>query len=137
MKACVIYFSATGNTKKFAQEISTSFNLPIFNVENTKPEVVLGYDLLFVGTPVHGNAPAKLITSFIETLPRVDNKKAIIFSTYAIRKGSANEKLEKQLVEKGFLTILKTSKKGIRFGEEAFDDNIEQIRKIMRSSTEF
>ena len=136
MKACIIYFSGTWNTKKFAYAISKSLDLPIFNVETAKSKVVFDYDLLFVGTPVHGNAPAKPITLFIDTLPKADNKKAIIFSTYAIRKGSALEKLEKQLAEKGYFTILKSSKKGIRFGEEAFDDNIEQIQKIIKSSPE-
>lgn len=136
MKACILYFSGTGNTKKFAHALSTFLDLPIFNIENANPKVISDYDLLFVGTPVHGNAPAKPVTSFIGILPKADNKKAIIFSTYAIRKGSANEKLEKQLAEKGYFTILKTSKRGIRFGEEAFDDNLEQIRKIIQSSAE-
>jgi flavodoxin len=136
MKACILYFSATGNTKKFAQAISTSLNYPIFNVEDIKPKEIAAYDLLIIGTPVHGLAPAKVISSFIEKLTKVDKKKAIIFSTYAIRKGNANEKLQKQLEKKGYVTILNTSKRGIRFGEEAFEDNIEKIQKIIQSSSE-
>jgi len=135
MKACILYFSATGNTKKFAQAISNSLDLPIFNIEDIKPQIVIDYDIILIGTPIHGMAPAKVITSFVQKLPRMDNKKTIIFSTYAIRKGSANEKLQTQLAEKGYTTILNTSKRGVRFGDEAFEDNIEQIKKIILQSS--
>ncbi len=135
MKACILYFSATGNTKKFAHAISTSLDLPIFNIEDIKPQIVLDYDIILIGTPIHGMAPAKVITSFVQKLPRMDNKKTIIFSTYAIRQGNANEKLQTQLAEKGYTTILNTSKRGVRFGDEAFEDNIEQIKKIILQSS--
>ena len=135
MKPCILYFSATGNTKKFAQTISTSLNLPIFNIEDIKPQIVLDYDIILIGTPIHGMAPAKVITSFVEKLPRMDNKKTIIFSTYAIRQGNAIEKLQTQLAEKGYATILNTSKRGVRFGDEAFENNIEQIKKIILQSS--
>lgn len=130
MKACVLYFSATGNTKKFAKAISNELNLPIFNVEKIKSQEIQSYDLIIIGTPVHGLAPAKIISSFVESLPNADNKKAIIFSTYTIRKGSANEKLQKLLAKKGYFTLFETSKRGVRFGEEAFKDNINEIKKI-------
>lgn len=135
MKACIVYFSATGNTKKFAQAISTTLEFPIFNIEDVKPQTIADYELIIIGTPVHGLAPAKVISLFVENLPKISNKKAIIFSTYAIRKGNANEKLQKQLAKKGYSTILNTSKRGVRFGEEAFEDNIEQIKKIIQSSS--
>lgn len=133
MKSCILYFSATGNTKKFALAISQSLNIPIFNVESTKSQIAKDYDLIILGTPVHGMSPAKVISKFVETLPQANNKKTIIFSTYAIRNGSANEKLQKQLAEKGYDTILSTSKRGVRFGEEAFEDNIKEIKKILQS----
>ena len=136
MNACILYFSVTGNTKKFAQAISTSLNFPIFNIEDIKPIAVKEYDLLIIGTPVHGMAPAKVISSFVEKLIKTSNKNAIIFSTFAIRKGSANKKLQKQLSEKGYMTLLDTSKRGVRFGDEAFEDNIEQIQKFLQLSSE-
>ncbi len=135
MKTSILYFSATGNTKKFAQAISKSLDLPIFNIENIKPQMVADYELIIIGTPVHGMAPSKVISTFVEKLPKITNKRAIIFSTYAIRKGSANKKLQKHLAEKGYATILETSKRGVRFGEEAFEDDIEQIQKIIKSSS--
>ena len=136
MKACVLYFSATGNTKKFANAISNELSLPIFNVEKIESQEIVNYDLIIIGTPVHGLAPAKIISSFVEKLPKVENKKAIIFSTYTIRKGSANEKLQKLLAKKGYITLFGTSKRGVRFGEQAFEDNIEKIKKIFKTQLE-
>ncbi len=133
MKTCILYFSASGNTKKFAQAISTSLDLPMFNVEEVEPQIVNDYDLIIIGTPVHGMLPAKVLSSFVKKLPIITDKKAIIFSTYAIRKGSANKSLQKQLDEKGFTTILDTSKRGIRFGEDAFEENVEEIQKILQT----
>ena len=133
MKPCILYFSASGNTKKFAQAISTSLDLPMFNVEEVEPQIVNDYDLIIIGTPVHGMLPAKVLSSFVKKLPIITDKKAIIFSTYAIRKGSANKSLQKQLDEKGFTTILDTSKRGIRFGEDAFEENVEEIQKILQT----
>ena len=133
MKPCILYFSASGNTKKFAQAISTSLDLPIFNVEEVESQIVNDYDIIIIGTPVHGMLPAKVLSSFVKKISPINNKKAIIFSTYAIRKGSANKNLEKQLDEKGFTTILDTSKRGIRFGEDAFEDNVVEIQKILQS----
>jgi flavodoxin len=43
MKACVLYFSATGNTKKFAQAISNSLKIPLFNVEKIQPHITKDY----------------------------------------------------------------------------------------------
>ena len=133
MKTCILYFSASGNTKKFAQAISTSLDLPMFNVEEVEPQIVNDYDIIIIGTPVHGMLPAKVLSSFVKKLPIITDKKAIIFSTYAIRKGSANKSLQKQLDEKGFTTILDTSKRGIRFGEDAFEENVEEIQKILQT----
>ena len=133
MKTCILYFSASGNTKKFAQAISTSLDLPIFNVEEVESQIVNDYDIIIIGTPVHGMLPAKGLSSFVQKLPVIEDKKAIIFSTFAIRKGGATKNLEKQLDEKGFTTILDTSKRGIRFGEDVFEDNIAEIQKILQS----
>ena len=46
---------------------------------------------------MYGLYPAKPVSSFIKKLPKTNDKKTIIFSTYAIRKGKANKKLENEL----------------------------------------
>ena len=131
MKACVLYFSLTGNTKRFAETISNSLNIPVFDLAKSSPSIVADYDVLILGTPVHGLSPAKPVSSFVEKLPKANNKMSIIFSTYAIRKSKANEKLEKELANMGYRTILSLSKRGFKLGEQDFAECIEQITEIL------
>ena len=132
MKACVLYFSLTGNTKRFAESMSKSLSLPIFDLAKSKPSIVEDYDVLILGTPVHGLSPAKPVSSFIEKLPKANDKKTIIFSTYAIRKGKANKKLENELANMGYRTILSLSKRGLKLGEQDFAESIEQIIAVLK-----
>jgi flavodoxin len=131
MNACVLYFSLTGNTKRFAETISGMLNIPIFDLAKTMPSIVVDYDVLILGTPVHGLSPAKPVSSFIEKLPKANEKKTIIFSTYAIRKGKANKKLENELGEMGYQTILSLSKRGFKLGEQDFAECIKQIKDVL------
>ncbi len=52
MKACIIYFSRTGNTKLLAQALSKVTQAQIFDIANTKPEDIKNFDVVLVGTPV-------------------------------------------------------------------------------------
>ena len=79
MNACVLYFSLTGNTKRFAETISNMLNIPVFDLAKSVPSIVVDYDVLILGTPVHGLSPAKSVSSFIEKLPKANEKKTIIF----------------------------------------------------------
>ncbi|KON33307.1 hypothetical protein AC477_01695 [miscellaneous Crenarchaeota group-1 archaeon SG8-32-1] len=132
MKACVLYFSLTGNTKRFAETISKALNISVFDLAKSMPSIVSEYDVLILGTPVHGLSPAKPVSSFIEKLPKANEKTTIIFSTYAIRKGKANKKLENELAEMGYKTILSLSKRGFKLGEEDFADCIKQITDFLK-----
>ena len=131
MNACVLYFSLTGNTKRFAETISNMLNIPVFDLAKSVPSIVADYDVLILGTPVHGLSPAKPVSSFIEKLPKANEKKTIIFSTYAIRKGKANKKLENELGEMGYQTILSLSKRGFKLGEQDFAECIKQIKDVL------
>jgi len=131
MNACVLYFSLTGNTKRFAETISNMLKIPVFDLAKSVPSIVADYDVLILGTPVHGLSPAKPVSSFIEKLPKANEKKTIIFSTYAIRKGKANKKLENELAEMGYQTILSLSKRGFKLGEQDFADCLKQITDVL------
>ena len=53
MKACVLYISRTGNTKRLAEAISDLLEAPVFDVANTSdPSVADDFDLLAIGTHV-------------------------------------------------------------------------------------
>ena len=84
MKPCVVYFSRTGNTKRLAQAIADAVKAPLFDMASTQPSALAEYDTLIIGTPVEGSSPAKPAASFIESMPSVEGKKAIVFCTNRI-----------------------------------------------------
>jgi flavodoxin len=129
MNTCVLYFSRTGNTKRMAEAISELTKAPIFD-STSDLSVVEKYDLVFIGTPVEGFRPAKETLSLIERLPQVNNKKAVLFCTYALFKGLTFRTLEKALSKKGYCCILKVSKKGLKPNQPVdFTDSLDEIKK--------
>lgn len=133
MNACVLYFSQTGNTRKFAETISDSLKIPaVFDLTTTEPSVVNDYDVIVLGTPVHGFNPSKEALSFVERLPEGDGKRAILFCTYRLWKGRTFGKLKKELKKKGYNTVLCVSAKGKEFTEEDFSDPICKIAEALK-----
>jgi flavodoxin I len=94
MKALVTYYSQTGNTEKVARAIYEAIHvekelLPVQDVKGT-----VGYDIIFVGFPVHGHSvPAKLLP-FFKGLP--DGQNIALFCTHGSLRGGH---LPKQALE--------------------------------------
>jgi len=115
-----------------AEAIAESAKAPAFNMSTSEPSVVEKYDLIVMGTPVEGFRPAKETLTFIEHLPKAEDKKAILFCTHALWKGSTFKVLEKELSSKGYETILSVSKKGMKPDKPAdFSDEIDKIKKAI------
>jgi len=133
MKTCVVYFSRTGNTKRLAQAIADTAKAPIFDIASTQPSVIEDFDLLIIGTPVEGSSPAKEAAAFIESMPKVEGKKAILFCTNRIfGSGRTMKIMEKMLESKGYKTMLKVSKKGMKPDKEAgFSDVLAEVKKTL------
>ena len=133
MKPCVVYFSRTGNTKRLAQAIAETVKAPIFAMAETQPSAIQDCDLLIIGTPVEGASPAKEASAFIESMPKVESKKAIVFCTHRIfGSGRAMGKMEKMLNGKGYETVLKVSKKGMKPEKEAdFSEVLSEVKKAL------
>lgn len=90
MKVLVTYISLSGNTKKIAEaifeEIQTEKEItPLKEVDNLE-----GYDLAFIGFPVHGFGPAKEAQTFLKK--NAQDKKIALFVTHAM--SPENEMLE-------------------------------------------
>ncbi len=120
MNAAVVYFSRTGNTKRLAEAIANTVKAPLFDLTQVEPAKISAYDLLIFGTPVEGASPAKEAQTYIESLPAPTGKKAIIFCTWKLFGNERTMKaIEKELSSKGYETILKVSKKGIKPGQDA------------------
>jgi flavodoxin len=133
MKACVLFYSRTGNTKRFAEAISESIQSPMFNIEASDPSSFKDYDLLLVGTPVTGFSAAPQVISFIRKLPEGSGKRTILFCTYAISKGQTFEVLKKELAQKGYKNLLCFSKKGIKPNNNDFKDAVDAIYKTIKT----
>ncbi|MBN1784602.1 MAG: flavodoxin domain-containing protein [Candidatus Bathyarchaeota archaeon] len=128
MKACILYFSQTGNTKKFAETIAKSLETnAVFDITTTEPTIVNDYNLLIFGTPVHGFNPSKEAMAYVKSLPEGNGKKAVIFCTYRLWKGGTLGKLRKELKKKGYTTITCASAKAKEFTAEDFLEPTAQI----------
>ncbi len=133
MKPCILYFSRTGNTKRMAEAIAEATKAPVFAIASSEPSVVEGFDMLILGTPVEGFRPAKVTTDFVKRLPKAEGKKAILFCTYVLWKGSTFKILEKELSSKGYDVILSVSKKGIKPKQPAdFSDCVNKIQEALK-----
>jgi len=133
MKTCVVYFSRTGNTKRLAQAIADTANAPIFDMAATQPSAIEDFDLLIIGTPVEGSSPAKEASAFIESMPKMEGKKAILFCTNRLfGSGRTMKIMEKTLESKGYKTVLKVSKKGMRSDKESdFSSVLAEVKKTV------
>jgi flavodoxin len=132
MKACVLYLSRTGNTKRFAEAIAESIQSPIFDVEASDPSSFKDYDLLLIGTPVTGFNAAPQVTLFVKKLPEGSGKHTILFCTYAVAKGRVFDALQKELVQKGYINLLCLSKKGTKLGKGDFKDATDAILETLK-----
>ncbi|MCW4011225.1 MAG: hypothetical protein NWF05_11525 [Candidatus Bathyarchaeota archaeon] len=131
MKSCVFYFSRTGNTKRLAETISETLEIPVFDISASQPSTVGDFDLLIVGTPVTGLRPAVEVTAFLDKIPEGTGKKAIVFCTYAFTKGGAMKHMSQQLSKKGYITILSVGKRGVKPSKNDFREVIEEIGKAV------
>ena len=113
-KVLVTYFSATGNTKKVAEEIAKETGADLFRIEaatpyasnpyqdtdrikkeafeNERPKVkqlipekdMASYDVIFVGSPIWWHQPAMVVSTFLESYD-LSGKTVIPFFTYGSR----------------------------------------------------
>ncbi len=133
MNTCVVYFSRTGNTKRLAQAIADTAKASIHELAAVQPSTLQNCDLLILGTPVEGASPAKETQAFVANMPATTGKKLILFCTYKIFGNERTMKaIEKELAKKGYETILKVSKKGMKPEEEAdFSKVLSEVKQTL------
>ena len=135
MKACVLYCSHTGNTKRLAEAIADLLKAPIFDVATSEASVADAFELLIIGTPVTGLRPAPEVSSFVKRLPECKGKKTILFCTYALKMGGTIKVLEKELAEKGYVNLLGVSKRVLKVGKADVSEVLAEIKKVMEKQT--
>ena len=135
MKAVIIYFSGTGNTKAIAEGYQTvllksNHQVEIMSIEaaDSIPE----HDLLIVGGPIYaGNMPDELINWIRKNVDRVNEKKAIVYSTSAgLLNANGVKSIGKKLVKKGYTLIdMSTYEMPRNFYIDKYDPTPEALQK--------
>jgi len=80
IKSIVVYDSWSGNTGIIAEEIAGVLDCPAIQVDDVHDCVMSDYDLIVVGSPVHGGMPTGKIDDFLSGMKSV--KASAVFVTY-------------------------------------------------------
>jgi flavodoxin len=110
MNALIIYWSATGNTKRVAETIhntlqSGGIDSLLKRVEDAKTEDLYEYDLVFIGTPTYQWQPPAPVLEYVKEkidyyrergfvklcAPTLPGKKGVVFVTYSGPHTGTNE----------------------------------------------
>jgi flavodoxin len=133
MNTCILYYSQTGNTKKFAEKIASALNdSPTYDMTINEASLVKQHDMIILGTPVHGFNPSKKSVEFVKQLPEGNGKKTILFCTYRLWKGRVFSKLKGELKKRGYSTILCVSAKAKEFTDADFVAPVQKIVNEMK-----
>ncbi|WXG39517.1 MAG: flavodoxin domain-containing protein [Candidatus Freyarchaeum deiterrae] len=108
-KVLIVYWSRYGNTKKVADSIAKGIikaakkvEVVVKNVKDTKPEEVLDYDALIIGSANHMGGPVGDIKNFLKKLEKLNlkGKACAVFDTHNKNDLKVGQKMEKQIQEK-------------------------------------
>ncbi|MEW5901471.1 MAG: flavodoxin family protein [Acidobacteriota bacterium] len=107
-KILVTYYSVTGNTKKIAEEIFKSLPEPKTLLPINEVSDLTGFELIFVGFPVHSHSVPLQMEKFLKTIPA--GKRVALFSTHGSLTGSrlSREAIEHAVVIASRVKIIST-----------------------------
>ncbi|MHA1298874.1 MAG: flavodoxin family protein [Candidatus Helarchaeota archaeon] len=84
MKILITYYTETGNTEKIAKSIEEGIsgeNPTIKKIDEIDATSLGEYDLIFLGSPTHGNSLPKATKKLLKACPEINGKFAL-FSTH-------------------------------------------------------
>jgi len=131
MKACIVFYSATGNTKSLAAAAARATGADLVEVKDLAdyskvmmylkgaPRARLGeaaridpaaidvaeYDLVAVGTPVWAFKPTPTANAIVAALENCEGKRAVAFATSGGMPGDTLEVLSANLTERGMKVV--------------------------------
>lgn len=106
MKILIIYSSIHhSNTEKIGKAMAVSINADIIETKDLEINTLDGYDLIGFGSGIYRGKFHKDILDLIEKLPKLNNKKAFIFSTSGFGIWKYNNQVEKELRKHSFEII--------------------------------
>jgi len=117
MKSLLILFSYHHkNTEKIAKVFAKALDAQIRTPQQVSPEELQDYGLVGFGSGIYGEKHHELLLDLADTLPRVTNKKAFIFSTSAImgedKVAKDHSLLREKLQSKGYTIVDEFACKG-------------------------
>ena len=117
MKPLLILFSYHHkNTEKIAKVFAKVLDAQIRGPQQVSPEKLQDYSLVGFGSGIYGEKHHELLLELADTLPRVTNKKAFIFSTSAImgeaKVAKDHSLLREKLQSKGYTIVEEFACKG-------------------------
>lgn len=138
-KGIVIYYSRSGNTKQMAETIAKGMNdgglsTECKSVEQVKPEALLGYDAIVVGSPTyygHMASPIKqLFDELVSRHGKLDGKVGGAFSS-AANIGGGNETTIMGIIEAMLISgmVVQGDPQGDHYGPVSVgkpDDRVER-----------
>ena len=113
-KTLVIVFSYHHrNTEKIATVVATVLGAEVKTPLQVKPEEIAEYDLVGFGSGIYSATFDGSILDLADLLPKINNKKAFLFSTYGAPAAFAggdfvknnHSQIRKKLQEKGYMII--------------------------------
>ncbi len=108
MKGIIFYYSNSGNTKLACQYIIKnikSVEIGLFDIVKNGIPNLNDYNIVGFAAFTDFLGPSKLVQTFIEKLPRQNNKPAFVFNTYGFISGKTLKILDKWVTAKGFKVI--------------------------------
>jgi len=117
VKAAVVYASIYyRNTEKVARAIAEVLKADLYKAWEVDPNTLLRYDLIGFGSGIYFGKHHKSLFKLVDRFPRVEGKKAFVFSTSGIRKilivHDFHRPLTKRLYKKGFIVVGEFSCRG-------------------------
>lgn len=111
MKAYIVYFSGTGNTKYVAETFKKNFEYKDIKAEliNIEKEESIKYDgdYYVFACPTHIEVCPSIFVQWIKKIKKVVQKKCIVVSTQAAKSSSVPRQISRILARKGFRIIVR------------------------------
>ena len=85
MKAIVLFSTKGGNTQKVADEIASELNCESLRISKDTPIPTIdvkNYDLILIGTGIHGGNPYEDMVAYLRTIELKEQKTFCIFITW-------------------------------------------------------
>jgi formate hydrogenlyase subunit 6/NADH:ubiquinone oxidoreductase subunit I len=109
LKGCVIYYSATGSTRKAGQAIhrglSSIIDCDIFPIKKADARKMDQYDIVAMGGPIWYNRETINIDKFIYEMPRMNGKFFVPFCTHGVGPNGFMYNITRASRNMGFVTL--------------------------------